>query len=210
MNAIEQSNPEVDEGAETARLCHDLRQYVAAGMMLVGMRDTQGLDPETERRLAGIARVFEGISDLLEDRYGNQRRATAVDLAAVVQECVEFAELLSTVPIDAALDGPVASWAHPVLLRRAVMNVLSNACRAAGVGGRVSVRTGKAGTHAWVEVCDDGAGFGRIPAVNGYGLSVVEAAMRASQGRLEIYSGPTPGTRVRLRLPRPRTGGASS
>jgi signal transduction histidine kinase len=210
MNAIQQSSPGVDEGAETARLCHDLRQYVAAGIMLAGMRDTPGLDPDTKRRLAAIARVFEGINELLEDRYADQRRGTTVDLTVVVQECVEFAKLLSTVPIDTVLHGPVAAWAHPVLLRRAVMNVLSNAGRAAGVGGRVTVRTGEAGTHAWVEVSDDGAGFGRIPAVNGYGLSVVEAAMRASRGRLEIYSGPTPGTRVRLRLPRPRTGSASS
>ncbi len=92
--------------------------------------------------------------------------------------------------------------ANEPLLRRAVLNVLNNGARAAGVGGRVRVEVGRHGNDAWLEVSDDGAGFGRIPAVSGIGMGVIEAAARSAGGSLEIYSGPTPGTRVRLRLPR--------
>ena len=210
MNGLQQIRPDVDQGAETAKLCHDLRQYVAAGIMLAGKRDVPGLDPDTKRRLATIARVFEDIHGLLDDQLRGQQRATAVDLAVLVRECVEFTKVVTTVPIEVELDDSAEAWASPVLLRRAVLNVLHNATRAAGVGGRVTVTARASGSHAWVEVGDDGAGFGRIPVVNGYGMSVVESAVRAAHGRLEIYSGPEPGTRVRLRLPRSRACGAAS
>jgi len=54
---------------------------------------------------------------------------------------------------------------------------------------------------AWVEVTDDGHGFGQIESGSGHGLSIVSAAVRASNGRLEISSGPGPGTRVRIVMP---------
>jgi signal transduction histidine kinase len=192
----------VEPGVETAKLCHDLRQYVAAGMMLAGMREVAGLDAATRRRLDSITRVFEGINGLLEEQYDEERRSRSVNLGMVVEECVELTRLVSKVPIDVDLTAAVHACANPSVLRRAVLNVLNNATRAAGVGGRVSVNVGSAGNDAWVEVGDNGAGYGSIPAVNGLGMSIVEAAVRSARGRLEIYSGPGPGTRVRLRLPR--------
>lgn len=194
---------ETDDSAEAASLFHDLRQYVAAGLMLAGMQGVHELDAETGRRLETIAHVFEGIKDLLEENSG-VRRSTPVDLTAVARECVEFTRLVSKVPIDAVLRRPIQVMANHSLLHRAVLNVLNNATRAAGVGGRVRVGVGRLGGDAWVEVSDDGAGFGRIPVVQGMGMAVVEATVRSAGGSLEIYSGPTPGTRVRLRLPRPQ------
>jgi len=201
-DAERQTTAEGDRSAETAELCHDLRQYVAAGMMLAGMREVGGLDAATRRRLASITQVFEGISGLLEEEYHEERRSRSIDLAIVVEECVELTRLVCTVPIDVELAATTYACANPSLLRRAVLNVLNNATRAAGIGGRVSVKVGTAGHHVWVEVGDDGAGYGRIPSVTGLGMSIVEAAARSARGRLEIYSGPGPGTRVRLRLPR--------
>lgn len=201
----------LDERAEAASLCHDLRQYVAAALMLADQRSAPHEQAEVDRRLATIAQVLEDVNGLIEDYSSGQRRAVPVDLAVMVQECVELARLMSTVPIELGTDpGPVHATATPALLRRAVLNVLTNATRAAGVGGRVTVTARRAGEHALIEVTDDGAGFGRIPAVNGYGMSVVEAAVRAAHGRLEIHSGPGPGTCVRLRLPRPRVAGRAS
>jgi signal transduction histidine kinase len=206
MSAISRATPEVDETAETARLCHDLRQYVAAGLMLVGEAEESGSDADTAWRMSTIARVFEEISGLLDEHADGERRATTVDLAVVVAECVEITRLMSKVDIEIGPDSrPAFATARPALLRRAVLNVLNNATRAAGAGGRVTVTVQRTAEHAWIEVGDDGAGFGRIPGINGYGMSVVEAAVRAVDGRLEIRSGPGPGTRVRLRLPRART-----
>jgi signal transduction histidine kinase len=179
--------------------------------MLSRGSDPSGLDPDTVRRLSGIAQVFEEIETVLQEQSSGPRRVTTVDLALLVEDCVELTNLISKVPVGVRLAvRPLPVRASPALLRRALLNVLNNATRAAGVGGRVTVTARRSGEHAWVQVSDDGAGFGRIPGVNGYGMSVVGAAVGAAHGRLEIYSGPGPGTRVRLRLPRPRAASAAS
>jgi signal transduction histidine kinase len=206
MSGTQEKTAAADAGVETAKLCHDLRQYVSAGMMLAGPQDIAGLDAETRSRLETIARVFEGISELVEQQYVEHRHCGCVDLTVMARDCVEFTRLTSRVPIDLVACRPVVAWANASLLRRAVMNVLNNATRAAGVGGRVSVEVGRHGANAWVEVGDDGAGFGRIPSINGVGMAVVEAAVRSAHGRLVIQSGPFPGTRVRLCLPRQTAG----
>lgn len=207
MSGDQETAARADQGTETAKLCHDLRQYVAAGMVLSGSREAAGVDAETKRRLDTIAHIFEGMSDMLDEEYHVRPRSTSVDVAVVVRECVELTRLVSKVPIDTDLPGPTEALANPSLLRRAVLNVLNNATRAAGVGGRVNVEVGRDGDDVWIEIGDDGVGFGRIPAVSGLGMAIVEAAVRSSHGSLEIVSGPAPGTRVRLRLPSVCAGG---
>jgi signal transduction histidine kinase len=64
----------------------------------------------------------------------------------------------------------------------------------------------RAAGGAVVEVTDDGDGFGRIPSVSGQGMSIVDQALRTCHGRLEITSGPGPGTTVRMLIPTPRDG----
>jgi signal transduction histidine kinase len=88
--------------------------------------------------------------------------------------------------------------------------VLDNATRAAGGAGHiwVALRTGH--DVAMLEVTDDGPGFARIPSVSGHGMAIVYEAMRACQGRLEIASGPGPGTTVRMLIPVLTEGGRLS
>jgi len=64
------------------------------------------------------------------------------------------------------------------------------------------IRVGTAGDEAWIQVTDDGPGFGRIEHGTGQGLAVITSAVRACHGRLEITSGPGPGTAVRVTFPR--------
>jgi signal transduction histidine kinase len=87
------------------------------------------------------------------------------------------------------------------LLRRAIGNLLDNACRATAGAGKVDVRVEAIGGEACVEVSDSGPGFGAAAPGTGHGLQVVAAAARAYEGRLEISSVPGTGTTVRLCLP---------
>jgi signal transduction histidine kinase len=197
------------QDAEATTLCHDLSQYVAAGLILSGSSEISDLDAGIRQRLETIAQLFQGIKEAVEQHNGQRPVSTRVDLAEVARDCVAFTRLVSKVPVDSLLSRHVDAHANSSLLHRAVLNLLSNATRAAGAGGRVGVEVGRRGDEAWLEVRDDGAGFGRIPAVTGLGMAVVESAVRSAQGRLEIMSGPGPGTRVRLLLPRAGVRGAA-
>lgn len=198
------SRVDSDERAETTQLFHDLRQCIAAGRMLAEPADDDEAD--LHERLKAVQGVFEEIEGLIGQAEDDRLQSARVDLVWIVDECVRIARLASTVPIETQYAHRARACGDPVMLRRAVANVLDNAARAAGTGGRVRVAVREHGEESCVEVADDGVGFARIGSVSGQGMSVVDAAVRGAGGRLEIASGPGPGTTVRLRLPAPRGG----
>ncbi|HEY0693823.1 MAG TPA: HAMP domain-containing sensor histidine kinase [Kribbella sp.] len=201
MNAV--SVPESSDGEDSAtgsaRLCHDLRQYVAAGLLL--STTAPGREPGGQP-LSLIHQQFEAISELLDAE--GRHRVGVVNLTRLVAECAEVARVTYRAPVVTERSGPVLVLGDQALVRRAVGNMLDNACRAAGSTGTVSVQVEVNDESARVEVHDDGAGFGGISSGTGHGLQVVAAAVRACRGRLEISSGPGVGTSVRLCLPATR------
>ena len=86
----------------------------------------------------------------------------SVDLTSLVNECIQVFGLTYDVPIEVDDSGPAFGLGDPVLLRRAIGNVLDNALRAAGDQGTVHVKVGSDEHSASVEVRDDGTGFGTI------------------------------------------------
>jgi signal transduction histidine kinase len=187
---------------DSARLCHDLRQYVAAGLLL--STSAPGQDSSGQTRLDLIHQQFAAIAELLDTEGAIRNRTGIVNLTRLAAECVEVVRLTHRVPVVNERSTHVLVHGDQALLRRAVGNMLDNACRAAGATGTVSVRIEAGDDGACVEVCDDGAGFGGISSGTGHGLQVVAAAVRACGGRLEISSGPGVGTTVRLCLPATR------
>ncbi len=190
---------------ELNQLRHDLRQYVAAGMLLSHPSGGTPDDPQTQERLQRILEIFMRMDELVRAPAAAQAPDWVVDLVQLVDDCVSYMRLTHGVPLDlVGAEEPVEAFGDPVMLRRALINVLDNATRAAGDAGRVRVRVSSMAGEALVEVADDGDGFGRIPSVSGLGMSIVDQALRACRGRLEISSGPGPGTTVRMRIPAQR------
>lgn len=183
---------------QMTKLCHDLRQYVAAGLLLSEPRTGQ----ETgQTRLTLIHQQFAAIAEMLAAELDRNPDTGAVNLSRLVTECADVARLTHRGRILVTRSRHVLVDGEQALLRRAVGNMLDNACRAAGPAGTVNVTVGLDADDAKVEVVDDGAGFGGIPSGTGHGLQVIAAAVRACKGRLEISSGPGVGTTVRLCVP---------
>jgi signal transduction histidine kinase len=190
-----------DDPQHLLRLCHDLRQYVAAGLLL-SEPSAKGIDDGAVLgRLSLIHQQFRAIAERLDGEQEPARRIGGVNLTQLAGECADVVRLSYRVPLIFEHSARVVAPGDQALLRRAIGNLLDNACRAAGSSGKVSIRIEETEREACVEVSDDGPGFGGVASGTGHGLQVVSAAVRACGGRLEISSSPGFGTAVRLCLP---------
>jgi len=188
--------PSIDDSQQLLQLCHDLRQYVAAGLLL-----SEPAPGGSNGRMDLIHQQFRAIAELLEGEQEPGHRSSGVNLARLADECAGVVRLTHRVPVISDRLVRVQVIADRALLRRAVGNLLDNACRAAGPAGTVTIRVGTEDADAWIEVCDDGPGFGGVTSHTGHGLHVVAAAVRSCGGRLEIRTEPGTGTTVRLCMP---------
>jgi signal transduction histidine kinase len=198
---IDRDGSEYEESAQLLRLCHDLSQYVAAGLLLSEIPPDNEPAGGSQHRLALINQQFASIAELIAGECDATHRKDVVNLTQLVDECAEVVRVTHRVSVATEGAARAMAFGDKALLRRAISNILDNASRAAGTAGRVRVRVGVNGADAYLEISDDGAGFGGITQGSGHGLQLVAAAVRASRGRLEISSGPGPGTTVRLLLP---------
>ncbi|MGZ4429062.1 MAG: sensor histidine kinase [Nocardioidaceae bacterium] len=191
------------------QFCHDLRQYISAGQLLARMPGDEELPAALRGRLETIDQVFDSLAaQVAAMAERSEPQIWPVNLTEVVEECVRVVTTTHHVAMVTELTDRATGYADPTLLRRAVVNVLDNACRAAGPEGRIRIRLRQGSEAARIEVSDDGPGFGAMPTVTGQGMAVVDRALRSCRGRLEIISGPGPGTTVRLTIPAHRMAAA--
>lgn len=191
-----------DDVARLRSLCHDLRQYVAAGLLLSERPDGQPLDDAIAERFEFIHETLlraEEMIDTTQREFGS--RIVEFDLAPIVEQSVGLLRA-SGAQIDTDLCSRPVALGDPGLVRRAVVNVLDNAARAVGPTGRILARVGHDDETAWFEVVDDGRGFGQIASGSGFGLAMVHAAIEVSDGHLQITSSRR-GTTFRIVLPAP-------
>lgn len=192
--------------AGTATVAHDLRQYLAAGLLLT--EDHRGDGAGSPRsRLATVHGLLLSMRDLvaaeLDDPGGGDAPPPRcpVDVGALAAECLRVAEATHGCAVRLTCRQEPVVHLDGVALRRAVMNVVDNAGRAAGDRGTVEVTVDAHGDCVVVTVADDGLGFGRIEPRSGHGLGIVDRSLHRCGGWLEVASAPGVGTQVSLSVP---------
>jgi signal transduction histidine kinase len=96
------------------------------------------------------------------------------------------------------------------------LNLLVNAAQAVESQGAITIRTGREGTQAWIEIADTGKGIAPadLPHIfdpffttkpvgqgTGLGLSIAYNIVERHHGRIEVQSAPGSGTAFRVWLP---------
>jgi two-component system NarL family sensor kinase len=151
-----------------------------------GRRDVEAASSSLRRTLAQIVPAAEMRSGDL-----------ASTLEAIVVDVCDPAGLEWAVDVDPAL-----VVEDRTLLCSLARELVTNAVKHAAAT-RIDVRVTRSGTMMAFEVRDDGAGFD-VQAMHrsGHvGLALVENRARAADGRLQLESAPSRGTRARVELP---------
>ena len=196
------------KSVDTVRaLCHDLRQPLAAILLLAG---AEGGD--VRRRFDGILDQAQWLADMVEGVIGGAagdlpERVCVDDL---VSACVSRAQHTAEARVRFIGTEPVMAVAAPVALSRATSCVLDNAVRAAGPDGHVTVDVTGTGHEVIIQVIDDGPGLGCVPIQNSLGLTITRALVSACGGGFELTPGTTGGVKAQIVLPEWTSGAAAS
>lgn len=214
-----------------AAVSHDLKTPLATMRLSLESLESSdaALNPLDRAALIEVAsaetrRLARLVDDLLDsgrlETGAVQTSAEPEPVCRLVEAAVAQArEALAARRIDRAGLGGVALRVDPALFASALAKVLENAGRYGPAGSTVNIRAGIEGDMGWVEVDDEGPGFGgaveplfarfargvngdgRPPGL-GLGLSIARGFMTAMGGRIEAGDrDDRAGARVRLLAP---------
>jgi signal transduction histidine kinase len=161
----------------------------------LGVRDRLGQIRDQAQWLSELLR------DLIEPPVTGTAEGKSHDLVHLASEVVGIE--MATYPGDLSLQwsgGNIYVAGNGVELRRAIVNLLSNATRAAGPTGKVLVQLHRAAEHVLLTVEDSGPGFGLIHRGVGLGLLAVAHGLRSYGGSLEYDRSQMGGVRATLAL----------
>ncbi|MGA6167336.1 sensor histidine kinase [Amycolatopsis magusensis] len=186
----------------TREFLHDLGHSLATLSFLVeAVRGEATLPPGTRQRVDAIDQETHRLLGMVRHAMasGDRPRASVVDVREVLQQIVSLVSLAGETSVVVRPGPAVSLLVDESLLWRMITNLVDNAVRAAGPGGRVEVSVREDGGLITVEVADDGPGFGAGP--SGWaslGLGIVERLAEACRCGFQVVSSGAEGTRVRL------------
>ena len=199
------------DGRGTSTSPRDLSRHPAAGRGCAGPRScchgrsrapsSHAFVSRTDRHAGAIARGGEyGRGSHTEEPAEARTRLT--DLGSLADE----AAAAERVTYEGRLD--VEPHAEPVLVcvnqvdvRGIISNLLSNATRAAGPGGAVTLEISRDSDLAQLVVEDTGPGFGQVPDGTGLGWRILARSLAACEGKISYGRGTLGGVRVSFWLP---------
>lgn len=213
-----------------AMLAHELRNPLAPICnALAIMRLTGGNGDAADmldRQVGQMVRLVDDLLDMSRISRGKiELRKGRVELASAVHHAVEAArplvasmgqELTVTLPPE-----PIYLNADPTRLAQVVGNLLNNACKYTGKGGRIRLTVEREGEQAVIAIRDDGIGIAadQLPLIFdmfsqvrgplqraqgglGIGLTLVKRLAEMHDGTVEAYSaGVGQGSEFVVRLP---------
>ena len=218
----------------SADLAHELRTPIAilrgeAEGALTKLRTAENYREVIESSLEELQRLSAMIDNLLflarADTSGSFDR-TYFDGRAVIEKVREFYESISQdQDVELRCTGEGEVYAEPVLFRRALINLVTNALRFTSSGGSVTVALARGNGESNVSVTDTGCGISsdHVPHVfnrffrgaaprnsqgTGLGLAIVKSIMQIHEGDVSVQSELNKGTVVTLSFPDAKTNGA--
>jgi signal transduction histidine kinase len=188
-------------------LLHDLgHEMTALSYLVEAVRNDVSLPEDSSYRLELLSLEISRLRDLVSDGLAsteNHGHGGRADLREMLTELTRLASLTHGAQVELLPSPGICPELSTVLLWRVLSNVIDNAARAAGPGGRVTVEIREEAMTV-IEVTDDGPGFGSGPAgTASLGLKIVTSLLETCDGALEVESPAGGGTVARVLLPGP-------
>jgi signal transduction histidine kinase len=169
-----------------------------------------------------VLRILNMLMDIAETEAGlsaqNLRQIPVAEITAAVADLYDSVAEEKAIRLKSEATAGLTVKGDPVMLRRALANLVDNALKFTPRGGEVSVTVAKAGAEIVFTVRDSGPGIAKedLPRIwdrfyrsdrsrsthgMDLGLSFVQATAKAHGGRVECESSPGCGATFRVFLP---------
>ena len=198
----------VTTGLLLRELCHDLIEPTATIRWLVRAAEA-GSGEELHDRLEAIAAAAGQIAAICDGILDPPGCRPSVRLDKIAAEVVMSARVRYGGVID-VVSQPVIALVHPGDIIRILRNILTNACRAAGPVGRITVEVDEADGQARLTIADSGQGLAgaAVRGRAGLGLEIVGALALKYGGSVHLGVSDLGGLAVTVLVP--AQGGVSS
>jgi len=213
---------------EMARqIAHDIKNPLTPMLLSLDLLErarrehASGAEEILERTMVLMRRQVHHLREIANDFYeftgGKKPHPTAIEVAALLEEVLHLHDGWAVErKVSVHKDGvPAVVWSDLGKLRRALVNLVSNALQSMPEGGELFVATALEGSAVVISIRDTGSGltpearahlfepyFTTKSEGTGLGLAITKRALEEMGGEIELVSGPEGvGTIARVRLP---------